>query len=71
MRYKQAIQVFSGWWWPAKIVPVRSSKRLPTVAAFVTLPVRLGVVPPVLDNRGRGAMGASDPVGPPHVRTVS
>src|SRR3954462_10332550 len=36
----------------------------PTGVALVTLPVRLGVVPPVLGHRGRGAMGAGDPVGP-------
>jgi len=29
IKYRQATQVFSGWWWPAKIVPVRSSNRLP------------------------------------------
>src|SRR4051794_37622452 len=38
----------------------------PTGVALVTLPVRLGVVPPVLGHRGRGAMGAGDPVGPAH-----
>lgn len=27
MKYKQRIHTFKGWWWPAKMVPVKSSKR--------------------------------------------
>ena len=67
MRYRQAIQARSGWWWPAKMVSVRSSKRLPAAVALVALAVGLGVVPAVLDDRVGGAMGAGHAVGPAHV----
>jgi hypothetical protein len=38
-----------------------------TPLAFLTLTVRLGVIPAVLDDRGRGAMGAGDALWPAHV----
>ena len=44
---------------------------LATATALVTLSVRLGVVPPVLDHRGRGAMGQTIPSGHRSDRTVS
>ena len=42
-------------------------EALTATLAFVTLAVGLGLIPPVLDDRGGGAMGAGHAVGPPHV----
>jgi hypothetical protein len=66
MRYKQAIQVRSGWWAGEDGVG-QVVEALTTALALIALAVRLGVIPTVLDDRIRGALRAGHAVGPSHL----
>jgi hypothetical protein len=64
MNYRQRTQTRRGWWCPAKIESVRSSNLRRQALAAVSLPLRLGVVVPVLGDLGGAASRAPHAVGP-------